>query len=80
MIKGNSLEKVKSNTNKGLFDLFQFIHNLIFVGHTIIQILPEISCQGLTKDDLPQLLEQTRNLMQTTFTEISKETKHSVVS
>ncbi|KAG4079390.1 hypothetical protein HA402_008082 [Bradysia odoriphaga] len=49
-------------------------------GHTIITVLPEISCQGLTKDDLPQLLERTRNLMQTTFTETSKETKHSAVS
>lgn len=50
------------------------------LGHCIISVLPEISCQGMTKDDLPQLLEKARNSMQATFTEISKETKHSAVS
>lgn len=56
-------------------DLLKFI-----AGHTIISVLPEISCQGLTKDDLPQLLEKTRNLMQNCFSELSKETKPFAVS
>ncbi|XP_037048093.1 1-acyl-sn-glycerol-3-phosphate acyltransferase alpha [Bradysia coprophila] len=44
-------------------------------GHNIISILPEISCKGLTKDDLPQLIEKTQNLMQAHYEELSKESR-----
>lgn len=44
-------------------------------GHTIISVLPEIPCKGLTKDDLPQLIEKTQNLMQAHYEEISKESR-----
>lgn len=78
VIKGEFSEKVKQNWSF-FYSFFTIILNAIVAGHTIITVLPEISCNGLTKDNLPQLLEQTRNLMQTTFTEISKETKLSAV-
>lgn len=53
----------------------KFIFVLFDVGHSIISVLPEISCKGLTKDDLPQLIEKTQNLMQAHYEEISKESR-----
>lgn len=55
-----------------------FINSIFSVhvsGHSIISVLPEISCKGLTKDDLPQLLEKTQNLMQAHYEELSKESR-----
>ncbi|KAG4079294.1 hypothetical protein HA402_007986 [Bradysia odoriphaga] len=50
-------------------------HKYFEKGHNIISILPEISCKGLTKDDLPQLIEKTQNLMQAHYEELSKESR-----
>lgn len=48
---------------------------LLIVGKIIISILPAISCQGMTKEDVPNLLEKTKLLMDTHFADISKETQ-----
>lgn len=42
-------------------------------GESIIKILPEISTVGLTIDDLDELVERTRDLMQTEFTALNAE-------
>ncbi|XP_055598222.1 1-acyl-sn-glycerol-3-phosphate acyltransferase alpha [Uranotaenia lowii] len=42
-------------------------------GHNIIKILPEISCAGLTKDDMPQLMERVHKLMQAEYEALSDE-------
>lgn len=42
-------------------------------GHSIIKILPEIDCKGLSKDDLPDLLARTQTLMQREYDAINKE-------
>ncbi|XP_031617252.1 1-acyl-sn-glycerol-3-phosphate acyltransferase alpha [Contarinia nasturtii] len=43
-------------------------------GQSIIQILPEISCKGLRKDDITTLIENTHQLMQTTYEKLNAET------
>lgn len=43
------------------------------IGHSIISILPEISCKGLTVDDMPELMERTQKIMQEEYTRITKE-------
>lgn len=47
---------------------------MIHIGHSVIHVLPEISCKGLTVDDLPALLQRTQNLMQTEFDRLNAET------
>jgi len=44
-------------------------------GEIIIQILPEISCKGLTKDDIPTLLEKTQQVMQLEYDKLNAETR-----
>ncbi|XP_055634200.1 1-acyl-sn-glycerol-3-phosphate acyltransferase alpha-like [Toxorhynchites rutilus septentrionalis] len=44
-------------------------------GRVIVQILPEISTQGKTKDDINELVEQCQKLMQTEFDALSAEAK-----
>lgn len=56
-----------------LFDLF--ILFLYHAGHCIIQILPEISCKNLNKNDIPALLEQTQQVMQAEYDKLNAETK-----
>lgn len=53
----------------------QIVLKMFFVGKIIISILPAISCEGMTKDDIPNLLEKTKLLMDAHFEDISKETK-----
>lgn len=43
-------------------------------GEVIIEVLPEISTKGLTLEDVGQLMNHTRNLMEVKFLENSKET------
>ncbi|XP_055299735.1 1-acyl-sn-glycerol-3-phosphate acyltransferase alpha isoform X2 [Sitodiplosis mosellana] len=49
-------------------------HKVFGRGHSIIQILPEISCKGLGTDDIPALVENTRQLMQETYEKLNAET------
>ncbi|XP_050099896.1 1-acyl-sn-glycerol-3-phosphate acyltransferase alpha-like isoform X2 [Anopheles aquasalis] len=42
-------------------------------GENIIKILPEISCAGLTKEDIPALMEQVQQLMQHEYELLSEE-------
>jgi len=58
------------NTEKKIFDK----------GEIIITALPEISTQGLTVDDVDDLIQRTRNLMIETYEETSKETEISLVN
>ena len=44
-----------------------------FTGHSIISILPEISCKGMTTDDIPELLEKTQQLMQNEYDRLNAE-------
>lgn len=44
-----------------------------YSGHSIIHILPEISCKGLARDDIPNLLAETQQLMQTEYDKLSAE-------
>lgn len=43
------------------------------VGHCVIQVLPEISCKGLTKEDIPQLVTQVQGIMQDEFDVLNRE-------
>ncbi|KAK9875128.1 hypothetical protein WA026_005921 [Henosepilachna vigintioctopunctata] len=45
-------------------------------GTVIVTVLPPISTEGKTMDDLESLLEETRNKMSTTFYEVNKECKN----
>lgn len=49
---------------------------VLYIGKNIISILPEIDCSKFSKDDLPKLLDDTQNLMQKHYTELTKEVKH----
>lgn len=42
-------------------------------GHNIISILPEIPTEGLTKNDMDALINNTRNLMQAEYQKLSDE-------
>lgn len=42
-------------------------------GQNIIKILPEISCAGMTKEDMPQLMERVYNQMQAEYEILSDE-------
>lgn len=42
-------------------------------GQSIIKILPEISCAGMTKEDMPRLMDQVYKLMQTEYETLSDE-------
>lgn len=55
--------------------IFLFILFSHHAGHCVIQILPEISCKNLNKDDVPTLLEQTQQLMQAEYDKLNAETK-----
>lgn len=55
----------------GFYSIFFFYS---FTGHSIIHILPEISCKGMTKDDVPALLEKTQRIMQTEYDKLNAET------
>lgn len=44
-------------------------------GEVIIEALPEIPTEGLTQEDIAQLMHDTRQLMIDKFTEITKETQ-----
>lgn len=44
-------------------------------GHAIIHILPEISTDNYTKDNLNELIDNTRNVMQTEYSKLSQEAK-----
>lgn len=46
-----------------------------YVGHSIIHILPEISCHGLGADDISDLLEKVQSSMQIEFTKLNTVTK-----
>lgn len=55
------------------YSAYFFLYSTI-IGHSIIQILPEISCKGLKTDDIPALVEKTHQLMQETYTKLNAET------
>lgn len=42
-------------------------------GHNIIHILPEISCAGMTKEDIPELMDRVHDLMQAEYEALSEE-------
>lgn len=42
-------------------------------GEVIIEALPAIPTEGLTREDIDKLMEQTRQIMVDKFTEITKE-------
>lgn len=42
-------------------------------GHNIIHILPEISCAGMTKEDIPALMDRVHDLMQAEYEALSEE-------
>lgn len=42
-------------------------------GQNIIKVLPEISCEGMTKADIPRLMEQVHSLMQAEYEILSDE-------
>lgn len=44
-------------------------------GHVLIQILPEISAAGYTKDEIDSLIEETHNVMQAEYCKLSQEAK-----
>lgn len=42
-------------------------------GHVIINILPEISTENATRENMNDVIEKTRQIMQTEFTKLSNE-------
>ncbi|EEZ97656.1 1-acyl-sn-glycerol-3-phosphate acyltransferase alpha [Tribolium castaneum] len=48
-------------------------------GKVIVTALPPIPTENLSHDDLDELMERTRNAMSTTFHEVNKEMKESLV-
>lgn len=44
------------------------------LGRCVIHVLPEVSCKGLTKDDIPELVNKLYNIMQTEFDELNRKT------
>ncbi|XP_035908976.1 1-acyl-sn-glycerol-3-phosphate acyltransferase alpha-like isoform X1 [Anopheles stephensi] len=42
-------------------------------GQNIIKILPEVPCAGLTKDDIPELMERVQKMMQREYEQLSEE-------
>lgn len=66
-------ENVSIGCRYGLFLRLNF--SFSHAGHVIIHVLPEISCQDLTKDDVSGLLERTQNIMQTEFDRLNAQTK-----
>lgn len=42
-------------------------------GQNIIKVLPEISCAGMTKEDMPRLMDRVYKLMQTEYETLSDE-------
>lgn len=46
----------------------------LVLGHNIIKILPEIPLQGRSKDEIPEIIEYTQNLMQTEYDRLNAET------
>lgn len=42
-------------------------------GHSIIKILPEVSCKNLSKDDMESLMKQVQDMMQAEYTALSNE-------
>jgi len=44
-------------------------------GRCVIHVLPEVSCVGLTKDDIPDLLNKVQDIMQDEFDKLNLETK-----
>lgn len=45
-------------------------------GEVIIEAMPEISTKGLTKEDINELMEQTRNLMVQKYEELNREVEN----
>jgi lysophosphatidate acyltransferase len=48
-------------------------------GEVIVTALPEISTEGLTADDVEELMKQTRDLMIKKYKETSKETRERIL-
>ncbi|XP_077298094.1 1-acyl-sn-glycerol-3-phosphate acyltransferase alpha-like [Arctopsyche grandis] len=42
-------------------------------GHFIVTILPQVSTEGVQKENIPELVDKCHSLMQETYTEISRE-------
>ncbi|XP_072935464.1 1-acyl-sn-glycerol-3-phosphate acyltransferase beta-like [Epargyreus clarus] len=42
-------------------------------GHVVIQCLEEVPTKGLTRDDIPELMDRVRNLMEDKYKELAKE-------
>lgn len=47
--------------------------NILFPGTSYITVLPPIPTAGMTKDDLPELMERTYEIMNKTFVESTTE-------
>jgi lysophosphatidate acyltransferase len=55
--------------------LYLFLCVVVISGHIVITILPPISTEGLTKENLNELVEKSRNAMQDVYTKSSEEMK-----
>ncbi|XP_048004662.1 putative 1-acyl-sn-glycerol-3-phosphate acyltransferase acl-2 isoform X2 [Leguminivora glycinivorella] len=59
-----------------VFSPYYFINRPKYIfnkGHVIIQCLEAVPTAGLTMDDVPELIERVRGLMEATYKELSKE-------
>ncbi|XP_047542290.1 1-acyl-sn-glycerol-3-phosphate acyltransferase alpha-like [Vanessa atalanta] len=55
---------------------YYFINNKKYIfnrGHVIVQCLEPVSTEGLTKDDVPDLIDRVHSNMERVFKEISEE-------
>ncbi|CAH0722445.1 unnamed protein product, partial [Brenthis ino] len=65
-----------------VFSPYYFIDKKKYIfnkGHIIIQCMEPVSTEGLTMDDLPELVEQIKNDMEKTYKELSKEVFSNLV-
>jgi lysophosphatidate acyltransferase len=46
---------------------------VFFAGNSFVKILPEVSTKGLTKTDMPMLMEKLQKIMQNEYEILSKE-------
>lgn len=57
-----------------MLNLLQIVVFELSKGHVIIHILPEISCNGLQSENVTELMESTRQLMQKEYERLNTET------
>ena len=71
----DSNRKIFGRGNCRMPQKFRAVHHqtYLLLGHSIIEILPEISCKGMTKDDLSELLQRTQAIMQQHYDKLNAE-------